>query len=229
MKRLLTVLSLFIALAASAQTQSANLLAANDFARKIFETPKKVVLDVRTPDEFSKGHLEHARNINWNGGSFEQEVATLDKNTPLFVYCLGGGRSASASAKLRALGFTEVYELDGGIMKWRQAGLMEEGAALRGMNMSQYNALLKTDKLVLVDFYAEWCGPCKVMKPYLEEIAKEKAGSVEVVRIDVDQNPILARELQIAALPTLVLYKGEKVKWWNVGYVPKKTVVKQLK
>ncbi|RYZ21823.1 MAG: thioredoxin [Chitinophagaceae bacterium] len=229
MKRLLTVLSLFVALAASAQTENVKLLAANDFARKIFETPQKVVLDVRTPDEFSKGHLEHARNINLNAADFEKQVATLDKNTPLFVYCLGGGRSATATAKLKTMGFTDLYELEGGIMKWRQAGLMEDGAALRGMNMSQYNALLKTDKTVLVDFYAEWCGPCKVMKPYLEEIAKEKAGSVEVIRIDVDQNPVLARELQIQALPTLVVYKGEKVKWWNVGYVPKKTVVKQLK
>jgi thioredoxin 1 len=229
MKRLLTVLAIFLTLAATAQTQTATLLAANDFAKKVFETPRGLVLDVRTPDEFSKGHLEHARNINWNGSSFEQEVAAIDKSTPLFVYCLGGGRSASATAKLRSLGFTEVYELDGGIMKWRQAGLVEEGAGLRGMTMDSYNALLKSDKLVLVDFYAEWCGPCKVMKPYLEEIAKEKGATVEVVRIDVDQNPVLARDLQIQALPTLVLYKEGKVKWWNVGYVPKKTVVKQLK
>jgi thioredoxin 1 len=229
MKRLLTALCFFIALAASAQSGTVTLLAANDFAKKVFETPKGIVLDVRTPDEFEKGHLQHARNINWNGSDFEQQVATIDKKTALFVYCLGGGRSASATAKLRSLGFTEVYELDGGIMKWRQAGLVEEGAALRGMNMDQYNTMVTSDKLVLVDFYAEWCGPCKAMKPYLEEIAKEKGATVEVVRIDVDQNPTLARDLQIQALPTLVLYKGGTVKWWNVGYVPKKTVVKQLK
>jgi thioredoxin 1 len=229
MKRLLTALCFFTALAASAQTGTATLLAAPDFAKKVFETPEGIVLDVRTPNEFGNGHLPKARNIDWNGAAFLSGLDTISKERPLFVYCLGGTRSASAAQKLRSLGYTQVYELDGGIMKWRQAGLMEEGAALRSMSMESFNALLKSDKLVLVDFYAEWCGPCKVMKPYLEEIAKEKSATVEVVRIDVDQNPQLARELQIQALPTLVLYKGGKVKWWNVGYVPKKTVVKQLK
>ncbi|TCZ74850.1 thioredoxin [Flaviaesturariibacter aridisoli] len=228
MKRLLAVLAFFLALTASAQRDSL-LLNPNDFAKKVFETPAALLLDVRTPEEFGKGHLKDARNINWNGGAFEQGVASISKNTPLFVYCLGGGRSAAATARLRSLGYTQVYELDGGIMNWRKAGLLEEGAVPRGMTTDQYNALLQSDKLVLVDFYAEWCGPCKVMAPYLEEIRNDQAAKVEVIRIDVDQNPELAKALEIRALPTLVLYKKGKVKWWNVGYVPKKTVLKQIK
>lgn len=227
MKRFLAVLALCISLAAAAQTGP--LLPAADFAKKVFETPNGVVLDVRTPDEFSKGHLKDARNVNWNGTDFDKQVAALNKTTPLFVYCLGGGRSASATAHLRSLGYTNVYELDGGILAWRKAGLVEEGAAPRGMTMDQYNALLASDKLVLIDFYAEWCGPCKLMAPYLEEIKTEQAAKVQVIRIDVDQNPELARALEIRALPTLLLYKGGKVKWWNVGYVPKKTVLKQIR
>ncbi|GAB4092835.1 thioredoxin [Flaviaesturariibacter terrae] len=229
MKRLLAVLALFISVVCTAQTPG-ELLAPNDFAKKVFETPGALVLDVRTPQEFSKGHLANARNIDWNGGAFDKQVDSLSKNAPLFVYCLGGGRSASATARLRALGFTQVYELEGGIMNWRKAGLTEEGAGPRGMSLQQYNELLAASgKQVLVDFYAEWCGPCKVMAPYLEEIKTEQAGKVQVVRIDVDQNPDLAKALEIRALPTLILYKGGKVKWWNVGYIGKKAVVKQIK
>jgi thioredoxin 1 len=209
--------------------QSPTLLSANDFAKLMFETKSAVVVDVRTPDEFSKGHLKDARNINWNDEAFTSRVATIDKTTPLFVYCLGGGRSANAAAKLRTMGYAQVYELDGGIMAWRKAGLMEEDAAPRGMTMEQYYAQMQGDKIVLVDFYAEWCGPCKLMKPYLDEIAKDQKDKVTVLRIDVDQNPILATQLQIQALPTMIVYKAGKVSWWNVGYVPKKTVVKHLK
>ncbi|RYY38668.1 MAG: thioredoxin [Chitinophagaceae bacterium] len=227
MKRVLTLLSILFSITAFAQAPG--LLTANDFAKKLFETPAAVLLDVRTPEEFGKGHLKNARNVNWNAQGFDQAVAPVAKDAPLFVYCLGGGRSASASARLKALGYTQVYELDGGILSWRKAGYVEEGSVARGMTMEQYNALLKSDKQVLVDFYAEWCGPCKLMAPYLEEISREQAAKVQVIRIDVDQNPELANALQIQALPTLVLYKARKVKWWNVGYVAKKQVLKQIK
>ncbi|RYY87037.1 MAG: thioredoxin [Chitinophagaceae bacterium] len=227
MKRILALLISLLSLTAFAQNPG--LLSANDFAKKMFETPGAVLLDVRTPEEFGKGHLKNAQNINWNAPGFDGAVAPISKDAPVFVYCLGGGRSASATAKLRSMGYTQVYELDGGILSWRKAGYVEEGSLARGMTMEQYNALVKSDKQVLVDFYAEWCGPCKLMAPYLEEISRDQAGKVQVLRIDVDQNPELANALQIQALPTLILYKAGKVKWWNVGYVGKKTVLKQIK
>src|SRR5690606_29392040 len=71
-------------------------LKADAFNTTLKSTAHAQLLDVRTPDEFSKGHLEGATNINWNDRTFSDKVATLDKEKPLFVYCLGGGRSAAA-------------------------------------------------------------------------------------------------------------------------------------
>jgi thioredoxin len=100
---------------------------------------------------------------------------------------------------------------------------------LSGLTKAKYDALLKTDKIVLVDFYADWCGPCKKMKPSIEEIAVEMKDKVVVVRIDADQNPDICKELSVESLPTLFVYKKGIMMWQNVGYVEKEEIVKYLK
>jgi len=126
------------------QTQNSNTnLSATEFAEKIKELPSSPVVDVRTPEEFSKGHLQNAKNYDWNGNDFQKQISTLDKSKPVFVYCLSGGRSSSAAKQMRSEGFKEVYELNGGIMKWRAAGLPETtNTVSTGMSKSQFDALL---------------------------------------------------------------------------------------
>ncbi len=207
-------------------------LSATEFATKIKSLKSVEIIDVRTPDEFLKGHLQNAKNFDWNGDNFEQQIAALDKSKPVMVYCLSGGRSSSAAAKMRSEGFKEVYELDGGIMKWRAANLPEttdNASVSKGMSQQQFNDLLKTDKLVLIDFYADWCGPCKKMKPSLDEISTEMKDKIIVVRINADDNQALCKALQIDALPTLQLYKNEKLIWANTGFLEKNEIVKQVK
>ena len=94
-----------------------------EFASKLKSSANPVVLDVRTPTEFASGHLAQAKNIDWNGNNFEKQVASLNKSNPVFVYCLRGGRSASAADKMRSMGFKSVIELEGGIAKWQEAKL----------------------------------------------------------------------------------------------------------
>jgi thioredoxin 1 len=206
-------------------------LSAAEFSDKINELPGAPILDVRTPEEFGKGHLISALNFNWNGKFFDQQIANLDKSKPVFVYCLSGGRSSSAAKKMRSAGFNQVYELDGGIMKWRGANLPEASenrTMSKGMSRQQYDDLLNSNKLVLIDFYADWCAPCKKMKPYLEEISKDMSATVEVIRINADDNQALCKELNIDALPVLQLFKGKNLIWNHTGFIEKSEVIKQL-
>jgi len=96
-----------------------------EFSDKIKAVPTAPVIDVRTPAEFAEGHLLNAVNYDWNGDSFEQQVAALDKSKPVLVYCRSGSRSAAAAAYMRTAGFKEVYEMDGGFVSWRNANLPE--------------------------------------------------------------------------------------------------------
>lgn len=233
MKKIFVFLSMFVALlmnSCSGNTQQANNynLDAVSFAEKINELPAAPIIDVRTPDEFGNGHLRNAKNIDWNGSDFEAGIKPLNKENPVLVYCLSGGRSHSAAEKMRSLGFKAVYELDGGIMKWRAANLPEENADNTGMTVAEFEKLLNTNKKVLVDFYAAWCGPCKKMAPYLEAMKTEMADSLVIVRIDADNNQALAKSLKIDALPTLLLYKGKQTLWRNTGFIEKEQLVKRI-
>ncbi len=208
------------------QTQNAKTnLSAVEFAEKIKELPNAPIIDVRTLNEFSGGHLQNAQNIDISVSGFDQQIETLDKSRPVFVYCLSGGRSASAASAMREAGFNEVYELDGGIMKWRGANLPETTSLAKpkakGMSKADYEKLFDTDKVVLVDFYADWCGPCKQMKPDIDAITKEMADKVTVVRINADDNVELCKELQVDALPTIKVYKNNVLTWTNVGFIDK--------
>ena len=80
----------------------------------------------------------------------------------------------------------------------------------------------------IIDFYAEWCIPCKKMKPELEELAKEQAATVEVYRIDVDDNPELAKQLEVSSLPVVMIYKGGEEKYSVTGYASKAELISQL-
>jgi thioredoxin 1 len=82
--------------------------------------------------------------------------------------------------------------------------------------------VIKATEPVVVDFFAEWCGPCKAMAPALEQVAKEMAGKVKVVKIDVDQNPKITQEYRIQAMPTLMLFKDGKVAAQQVGALVQK-------
>jgi phage shock protein E len=82
-----------------------------------------VILDVRTPEEFAAGHIAGAVDLDLQGASFETDVAALEPETPYFVYCHSGNRSAQAIAYLQEQGFNSIFELDGGIGAWQTAGL----------------------------------------------------------------------------------------------------------
>lgn len=91
--------------------------------------------------------------------------------------------------------------------------------------MSKFNEILNTDKPVLVDFFAEWCGPCKVMAPILKEAKSTLGDSAKIIKVDVDRNQEVAAEYQIRSVPTLILFKNGKVVWKKSGVVPANELV----
>jgi thioredoxin 1 len=88
--------------------------------------------------------------------------------------------------------------------------------------------VLGAKKLVLVDFWAEWCGPCKQIGPALEEIAAEMGDNVEVVKMNIDENPMTPGRYGVRGIPTLMLFKGGKVAATRVGAMPKSKIVEWL-
>ncbi len=203
----------------------------NSFAQQVkldvFENQLKSVkspqiLDVRTASEFGGGHLVGAKNINVKEPDFEQKIQILDKNQPVFVYCLSGGRSKTAHEILQKNGFENIVELEGGYLKWSSENKPVEGAAkptntTGKISNAELQKEISDNKIVLVDFYATWCGPCKLMDPKIKRLQAKYGDKVKIIKIDTDKNKTLAINKLVSELPTFVFYKNGKEFWRGVG------------
>jgi rhodanese-related sulfurtransferase len=98
-------------------------ITSKQFAAKIKETANAQVVDVRTPEEYKEGYIKSAKNIDWNGDNFDDKAGKLNKSAPVFLYCRSGKRSAAAAKRMKSLGFTSVYDLEGGMSKWAADGM----------------------------------------------------------------------------------------------------------
>lgn len=99
------------------------------------------------------------------------------------------------------------------------------------INISEQNfeqEVLKSDILVLVDFWAPWCGPCKMLSPVVDEIAKEYEGKIKVCKVNTDENMNLSSQFQITSIPCLIIFKGGKPINKMVGFRPKNDIKKEI-
>lgn len=205
--------------------QSAQKVDVKTFETNLNKTENALLLDVRTPQEFEERHLANALNININGDDFEGQIEKLDKNKTVFVYCLSGARSTTAAGILAKKGFKNIYNLEGGILAWVNAGNPIEASAAPqadGLTTESFLKLVTKDKLVLVDFNAVWCGPCKKLKPIVYKLEKKYTDKMEVLAIDVDKENVLANQMNITGIPLLILYKSGKEVWRNMGLIGEK-------
>ena len=217
---------------ASCNNDNNNLVSAIKFSEIISNDKSVIIIDVRTPDEFNKGHLKNSLNVNWFDENFDENLNIFSKDLPVLVYCLSGGRSSKANERIKSLGFKNVYELDGGILEWRKNKLPEatlNNNFKNSLTVEDFNNFIETDKIVLVDYYANWCAPCKIMEPYLDEISNEYSNSLELVRINYDQNLPLVRSLEVYGLPVLQIFKDKELLWSHVGFIEKSLVVNEVK
>lgn len=92
-----------------------------------------------------------------------------------------------------------------------------------------FQELIDGDQAVLVDFFATWCGPCKMMQPILEDTARQLGDKVKILKVDVDRNQLAASRFQVRGVPTLILFQKGKILWRESGVVPAHQLVNTLK
>ena len=228
----LKIMMLFLILGtASCSSGNSNRAFAQLEAKKFQEKWEKekttsVLIDVRTMDEYNVGHIESAKNIDFNGSNFESEIAKIAKEKTVFVYCLSGGRSSATVSFLEKKGYKNVIELVGGMMAWRSEGLPETKINSQ-KERSNFVDFIAKNELVLVDFYADWCAPCKKMKPILNDFSTNNTISVLPLNADIEQQ--LVTKFSVINLPTLVLIKSGKEVWRGEGYHSKDQLLEILK
>ena len=201
-----------------------------DFAKAV-SSGKVQVLDVRTADEYKSGHLDKALQANWlDGKEFYDRTSHLDKNIPVYIYCLSGGRSGAAAEALRAKGF-KVSNMEGGINAWKRNNqpLVGNNANIKQTSMAAYQGQIRSTNIVLVDFGAEWCPPCKKMEPVLNQFMKDNASKLTLVKMDGGIETELMKTLKVDALPTFILYKNGKEVKRKQGIVSKEEFTSWLK
>ena len=232
MKNLSAIIStvIFSTLVFSCTAQNTKSLTASEFEKEIATKENIQVLDVRTAAEYFSGHIKNALQADWNDKKeFDRRIAFVDKDKPVYVYCLGGGRSAAASEKMRSLGFKEVYDLAGGINAWRAAKLPVEGSSKeKQMNLEDFNESIGNNKIVLVDFGAAWCPPCKQMEPVLNSLAENNKGKFTLLKVDGGRDQEILKEYKVTALPVFIVFKDGKQVWRKDGTATEKELAEQF-
>jgi rhodanese-related sulfurtransferase len=231
MKKLYGLICLFgfFVILASCRGQLKTSLNADEFEKAVNKDSVQI-LDVRTPGEYAAGHIKNTLQANWNDAAeFSRRIAFIDKNKPVYVYCLAGGRSAAAAKKMREMGYDQVYELSGGINAWKAGNKILEGAvATPQMSMEDFNKAIHSAKTVLVDFGASWCPPCKKMEPVISQLLKNNPGKCSLVKVDGANDEILLKEYKVTALPVFILFKDGKIVWRKDGVAGEKEIAAQL-
>ena len=93
----------------------------------------------------------------------------------------------------------------------------------------KFSEIINSDTPVLIDFYADWCGPCKQFSPIVQEVKNEMGDEVKVLKIDVDKNEALSQKLQVMSIPTVAIFRNGKMEWRAAGVQPKQVLINKVK
>ncbi len=230
--------ALFLCAVISATTlkaQNFEKLSADDFERKMDSLETRQLVDVRSIEEYKKGHLQTARQLDFKGSSFTELLDVLKKDRPVFVYSRTGSVSEKAAAKMIEVGFEKVYVLQGGITAWKNAGKPVISETVKStkdkFTSDDLKDIINSESVVLIDFYTDWCIPCMKMKPALDTLANEYKGKVLITSINVEHAKVLANELGIREIPVVKAYKTGKLVETYIGYLPEyrlRTIIKNM-
>ena len=188
-------------------------------------------LDVRTKSEYDAEHIEGAGQLNFYALDFKKKLLMLPKDKPVYLYCNTGYRSQKAAEYLIKNGYSNVYNAEHGIMERN----LKELPVVEGdksqldkanfMRVSDYYRTIKSDKLVFIDFYAPWCGPCRKMMPMIDSLKTEYYGKIHIVKVNSDVSKKLIKELKLIGVPYLVLFRKGEMLFEKNGYITRKNLL----
>ena len=204
-------------------------------ANSILEAENAIILDVRTKDETSNGYIPNATFIDYYANDFDNKVKLINKNTTIYVYCKSGGRSSKVVEKMSKMGFIDVYNLDGGFMRWKKANLPFNIESLSNYKSEEniftqtyIDSILFNNSNVLLYISTKWCMPCKKMEPVIDKVDVNLKDKVLVLRLDPDDNPFITKKYDILSIPTYVLYKNNLEVWRKNGIIAYSELVKNI-
>lgn len=221
-KYFIFLIATFFIFPACAQDSNSNDINSLEFNQMISKGNGSL-LDVRTPSEYSNGHIAGAGQLNYYAFDFKQKLLLLPKDQPVYLYCNTGYRSKRAAEILVENGYSKVYNLKHGIMEWNLEDLpvIVEKDALPDtkdkMEPDEFYGLIQSEKPVFIDFYAPWCAPCRKMMPMIDSLKAEFKAQITIVKINADASKKLVKELKINSVPFLVLYINGKMVFSDYG------------
>ena len=229
MKNVWFSLLLFSMVSCKAQQDSSRKLSPDAFEKGISNADIQV-LDVRTSGEYRDGHIKNSLLADWNDRQqFNERIQYVDKNKPVYIYCLAGGRSAAAADWMRQNGFKNVLELLGGMNAWKKENKPVEGMSNEPqMTIEQYWARIPKDKTTLVDFGAAWCPPCVKMAPVIDALENTKDLNFQLLKVDAGIHTEIQKALHIEPIPVFIIYKEGKEVWRKQGIISKEELIAQL-
>ncbi|MAJ13132.1 MAG: hypothetical protein CMD09_03910 [Flavobacteriales bacterium] len=192
---------------------------------KILNDKDIIVLDVRTSEEINAGYIPNSTFIDYYDNNFENKINLIDRSKKIYILCKSGGRSVKAVEILSKKGFRNVYNLEGGFMRWK-ANKMPYDINLVNNDSSNsvliseisLDSLIKNNSNTLIYISTKWCFPCKKMEPTIDKLIADNS-SLKVIKIDLDANIYAQERFDIKSLPALVLYENNSVVWRKNGII----------
>ncbi|HON53206.1 MAG TPA: thioredoxin domain-containing protein [Bacteroidales bacterium] len=206
-------------------------VSASEF-KSLIEKKNGVIADIRTPAEFERGYIPGATLYNSQDPNIGTLLLSIPKTKPVYVYCYSGARSRQIATFLANNGYTQVYNLQRGLIDWNSMGYTLQTPANAAANSAQPHAytlqkhtqLINKQSLVFIDYYAPWCAPCKQMMPMIDELTAQYKGKILIEKVNTDASKEVMQQLQIKGVPYLVLYKDGKPVYTQYGMVSKEVL-----
>ena len=192
---------------------------------KILNDTDIIILDVRTSEEINAGYIPNSTFIDYYDKNFENKINLIDPSKKIYTLCKSGGRSVKAAEILSKNGFRNVYNLEGGFMRWK-ANKMPYDINLVNNDSSNtdliseisLDSLIKNNTNTLIYISTKWCSPCKKMEPIIDKLVDNNS-SLKVIKIDLDANTYAQARFDVKSLPALVLYENNSVVWHKNGII----------